>query len=119
MRRVLLLAAAAALLAQPASAQSIGGRYRVQGTNFDGSPYGGEAEITLTSGTTCQIVWITESTSSSGICMRNDNSFAAGYVMEDKVGLVIYKLMPDGSLNGLWTISGQEGNGTEVLVPAQ
>ncbi len=119
MRRILHLAAAAAVLAQPVSAQSIGGRYQVQGTNFDGSPYGGEAEINLTSGTTCEIVWTTGSTSSNGICMRNDDSFAAGYVLGDKIGLVIYKLMPDGSLNGLWTIAGQEGNGAEVLVPVQ
>ena len=119
MRKILLLGAMLALAAQPALAQSIGGRYQVQGTNFDGSPYGGEAKITLTSETTCEIVWTTGSTSSTGICMRNDNSFAAGYQMGDKIGLIIYKLMDDGSLNGLWTIAGQEGNGTEVLIPLQ
>ena len=119
MRKILFLGVVVALMAQPALAQSIGGRYQVQGTNFDGSPYGGEATITLTSATTCEIVWTTGVTSANGICMRNDNSFAAGYEMGDKIGLVIYKLMADGSLNGLWTIAGQEGNGTEVLIPLQ
>lgn len=119
MRNILITGALAALMMQPAMAQAIGGRYKVQGTNFDGSPYGGEATITLTSATTCEIVWTTGVTSSNGICMRNDNSFAAGYAMGDKIGLVIYKLMGDGSLNGLWTIAGQEGNGTEVLIPLQ
>ena len=102
-----------------ASAQSIGGNYKVEGTNINGTTYSGEAEITLTSETTCEIKWVTGSTESSGICMRNDNSFAAGYLMGDQVGLVIYKVMQDGTLSGLWTVAGNGGNGTEVLTPAQ
>lgn len=56
--------------------QSIGGTYTVAGTNFDGSKYGGEATITLTSDTTCTIHWETGGSSSDGICMRNDNAFS-------------------------------------------
>ncbi len=119
MRRTILLAIFAAFIAEPILAQDIGGHYIVQGTNFDGSPYGGEAEITLTSSTTCEIVWITESTSSSGICMRNGPAFSAGYVLGDSIGLMVYQVMSDGALNGLWTLVGQEGSGTELLVPAQ
>ena len=37
--------------------------------------------------------------------------------MGDKVGLVIYKIMSDGTLNGLWTVADTPGNGTEVLTP--
>lgn len=103
----------------PASAQSIGGSYTVEGTNLDGSPYNGTAEITLTSSTTCVIEWKTGSTTSQGICSRNDDAFAAAYVMGDVFGLVVYKVLEDGSLDGLWTIAGKEGNGTEKLTPAQ
>ncbi len=103
----------------PVAAQSIGGQYRVEGTNFDGSPYSGQAEIILTSDTSCDIRWITNSTEAGGICMRNDNSFAAGYKLGDEIGLVIYKIMPDGTLNGLWTIAGKSGAGTEVLIPVR
>lgn len=117
MRRLLAAALLAASVAAPASAQSLGGTYTVAGTNFDGSPYGGTAEITLTSDTTCVIQWQTGETSSDGICMRNDDAFSAGYVLGDDIGLVVYKMMPDGSLHGLWTIAGQDGNGTEVLTP--
>jgi hypothetical protein len=116
--KALLASALLVLLAAPASAQSIGGAYKVAGTNFDGSPYGGTAEITLTSETTCVIKWQTGGSSSEGICMRNDDAFSAGYVMGDDIGLVVYKVMEDGSLHGLWTIAGKEGNGTEVLMPA-
>lgn len=119
MDKTILAAAALVAMATVAQAQSVGGRYAVDGTKLDGSPYKGEAEITLTSETTCNIVWITGSTESSGICSRNDDAFAAGYVMGEAVGLVIYKIQEDGSLQGLWTIAGKEGNGTEVLTPLQ
>jgi hypothetical protein len=117
MKRLLAAAFFAASFAASAAAQSIGGTYTVAGTNFDGSPYGGTAEITLTSKTTCVIHWETGGSSSDGICMRNDDAFSAGYVMGKDIGLVVYKMMPDGSLHGLWTIAGQDGNGTEVLTP--
>jgi hypothetical protein len=119
MKRLLLSALMALAGVAPASAQSVGGHYKVEGTNLNGSTYSGEADITLTSETTCTIKWVTGSTESTGICMRNDNSFAAGYVLGDAVGLVIYKVKEDGSLDGLWTIAGKEGNGTEVLTPMQ
>ena len=112
------LAVAAFLLAVPvaASAQDIGGSYRVNGTNFDGSPYTGTAQIVVTSKNTCRITWDTGSTA-SGICMRNGSSFSAAYVMGKAIGLVIYRINSDGSLEGLWTVADQDGVGTEVLTP--
>jgi hypothetical protein len=103
--------------ASSAAAQSIGGTYDARGTNLDGSPYVGTATITLTSSTTCDIKWTTGGTTSQGICMRNGPSFAASYVLGRSIGLVIYNVMPDGSLDGLWTVAGAEGAGTEVLTP--
>lgn len=119
MRRAAFLLLAAAVFAAPAEAQSIGGHYSVAGTNFDGSHYSGTADITLTSQTTCRIHWQTGGSSSDGICMRNEDSFAAGYVLGDSIGLVVYKEFPDGSLHGLWTIADQEGIGAEVLTPTR
>ncbi len=57
MRKFLASLAMLGLASVPAAAQSIGGTYTVAGTNFDGSKYGGEATITLTSDTTCTIHW--------------------------------------------------------------
>ena len=105
------------VLAGGATAQDIGGFYDVQGTNFNGSPYSGQAKITINSNTTCEIEWITGGTSSKGFCMRNNDAFAAGYVMGNDLGLIIYKAKPDGSLEGVWTIRGQSGAGTETLTP--
>ncbi|AZO08068.1 MULTISPECIES: hypothetical protein [unclassified Mesorhizobium] len=117
MRKFMLSLAMFGVASMPAAAQSIGGAYTVAGTNFDGSNYGGEATITLTSDTTCTIHWETGGSTSDGICMRNDDAFSAGYVMGKEIGLVVYKVEKDGSLHGLWTIAGQNGNGTEVLTP--
>lgn len=117
MRSLVLALALTGLTFGCASAQSIGGTYTVAGTNFDGSPYRGTATIRLTSKTTCTINWSTGGTTSRGICMRNGDSFAAGYVMGNSTGLVVHKILPNGTLNGLWTIAGSEGNGTEVLTP--
>ncbi len=109
-----------AALSLPASAYTnIGGRYQVSGTNLNGTTYEGEAKITLTSETTCEIEWETGSTTSVGICMRNDDAFSAAYRMGEVVGLVIYKVMDDGSMQGLWTIAEKGGAGTETLTPIQ
>jgi hypothetical protein len=117
MKKLLAAALLGTALATPAAAQSIGGVYDVLGTNFDGSQYRGTAEIVLTSQTTCVIRWVTGGSTSEGICMRNNDAFAAAYKLGNDVGLVVYKVNPDGSMQGLWTIAGQEGNGTEVLTP--
>ena len=113
----LAFAAALIALAAPAWAQDIGGTYSVLGTNHDGSTYSGDATITLTSDTTCEIVWETGGSTSNGICSRNNDAFAAAYVLGESMGLVIYKVQPDGTMQGLWTLQGQSGTGTEVLTP--
>ncbi len=113
----LSLCLALALAASAVAAQDVGGHYTVKGTNLDGSPYDGEAQITLTSEYTCNIVWKTGGTTSKGICMRDSNAFTAGYQLRGKVGLVIYLIQKDGTLDGTWTVDGVNAVGTEVLTP--
>jgi len=115
----LVAAAVVAFTTLAHAAGDIGGKYKVEGTNFDGSKYSGDAKITITSETTCTIEWQTGQDSSSvGICMRNDDSFAAAYKMKDgAVGLIIYKMDKDGTMEGIWTLTGKDGAGTEVLTP--
>jgi len=116
--RIMAFAALFAAGCGAAAAVDIGGKYEVRGTNLDGSRYSGSATITVTSSTTCEIVWKV-GTSSSGICMRNGIAFAAGYVMGKDVGLVIYEIKSDGTLDGRWTIAGRNGVGTELLIPTK
>ena len=86
MKRLIFATALGLLAALPAAAQSIGGKYNVEGTNLDGSPYKGTAEITLTSSTTCVIHWTTGGTESNGICSRNGDAFAEGPVRAGSAG---------------------------------
>ena len=116
MKRTLASALLAVSLASPAAAQVVSaGTYCVEGTNFDGSSYSGTATITLESDTTCSIEWKTGDTTSQGFCMLNGSAFAAGYVLGDDIGLVVYEVKRDGVLDGAWTIAGKNGSGTEVL----
>lgn len=119
MRTLTTALATALLIASPAFAADIGGSYRVKGTNFDGSPYGGTAVITPSGGATCRIEWQTGGTSSAGICMLAGSALSAAYKLGDAVGLVLYQLEPDGTLNGVWTIADKSGSGTEVLTPSK
>ena len=94
-----------------------GGQYDVRGTNPDGSKYKGTADITVTSTTTCRIVWHLGGDTSDGICMRNGIALAAAYQLKDKIGLVIYEIRDDDTLDGIWTIADEDGSGTELLIP--
>jgi hypothetical protein len=118
MKQLIWLSLAATLsMTTLAQADVAAGTYTVQGTNLDGSRYGGTATIELSSDTTCHIHWST-GTEADGICMLYDNAFAAGYAFENgTIGLVIYRVMGDGTLEGVWTIDGQSGSGTERLIP--
>ena len=49
--------------------------------------------------------------------MRNGNAFSAAYMMGDVIGLVIYEIKANGAMEGLWTIAGRNGSGTEILTP--
>lgn len=118
MTRMAALAFAMAVGGGTAVAQDVGGRYYAEGTNADGSRYSGTAVITVTSENTCRIDWDVGSTS-TGICMRNRNAFAASYVLGSAVGLVIYEIEKDGSMHGIWTVADQPGVGTEILTPVR
>jgi hypothetical protein len=113
----LMLSAAMILMGGWVAAQDVTGHYLVKGTNLDGSIYEGEAQITATSDVTCEIVWQTGGSTSSGICMRDGNAFSAGYELNGKVGLVIYLIQDDGTLDGTWTVAGVGAVGTEILTP--
>jgi hypothetical protein len=118
MRAVLGAVLLTAGFAAAASAQNVGGKYDVSGTNFDGSAYQGTATITRSSDSTCRMHWETGSTS-DGICMLANKSLAAAYQLGSVFGLVLYELQPDGTLKGVWTIADKSGAGTETLTPSK
>jgi hypothetical protein len=116
MRRLATFAAALIASAVPALAQDTYS-FNAEGTNLDGSPYRGTAVITYISDSTCIIEWTTGAATSQGICMRNGPAFAAAYTLQGATGLIVYQILDDGTLDGIWTIAGLNGAGTEVLTP--
>jgi len=119
MRTMIAAALLTAGVASAACAQSVGGKYDVKGTNFDGSAYDGTAVISRSSDSTCRIHWETGGSTSDGFCMLAGASLAAAYKLGDDVGLVLYQLQSDGTLKGYWTIADKSGSGTETLTPAK
>lgn len=115
--RALCLATCLAPFALPALAQDIGGSYLVEGIDFDGTPYTGVAEISVTSNVTCEVVWSVGDSESFGICMRMGDAFTVAHEIDGAIGLGIYAVMEDGTLAGTWTLAGIDAVGKEVLTP--
>jgi len=97
-----------------ASAQTVGGKYKAQGINPDKSTYSGTAEITR-DGNNCHITWDVGS-EWEGQCMLSGAAFAAWYRSGDTTGLLLYWLMPNGVLEGRWTLANGD-TGRESLIP--
>jgi hypothetical protein len=96
----------------------IDGEYAVAGQNFDGSRYQGLVRIATGPHATCHIAWqIRDSGGAAGFCMRDGDSLAATYPANGNIGLVIYRIRPDGTMVGRWSLVDGPGVGTEVLVP--
>jgi hypothetical protein len=91
--------------------------YDEVGTNPNGSKYTGTATVEIISDTTFKIRWKIGSTTYSGFGMRMNDTLAATYMVDGEPGLIVYKVGDDGTLDGLWAIRGQNGNGTDRLIP--
>lgn len=115
MRR-LVLALALILLATPAFAQR-DGLYDVTGTNLDGTPYTGVAQIRAVGLNSFTIVWRVGPNLVEGAGMASGRTIAVTYGAAQRPGLGIYTLNADGSMDGEWTILGAPAIGRERLVP--
>jgi hypothetical protein len=91
--------------------------YADAGTNPDGSKYTGTAAINVISDTTFTIEWKIGGDIYKGYGMRMNDTLAAMYTIDGKPGLVIYHVEDNGALRGLWTIRGENGNGSDILTP--
>lgn len=105
-------------VAMPAGSEPLilASRYDVVGTNPDGSRYSGTAIVDVISQATFTIKWKINGSTYEGFGMRRNDALAATYMIDGEPGLIIYKVDGDG-LNGLWSIRGHDGSGTEHLTP--
>ena len=97
--------------------KDISGIYILKGTNFDGSGYTGEVRITK-SNNIYNLVWsIGEQQAQTGTGEFNGTQLTGRWQEGNNSGDIIYTLQSDGSLTGIWTADGHDGQGTETLIP--
>lgn len=94
-----------------ASAQEIGGKYRAEGTDQSGTKYMGTVEIVKVSETTCRIEW---NDGSAGICLISGNTLTAAFMVHGAIGVGLYKVSPDGVIEGAY-IDDFHGGGIEKV----
>ncbi|MCB1137682.1 MAG: fibronectin-binding protein [Leptospiraceae bacterium] len=105
----ILLLSALSLMPDVVVARDLSGTYSVQGTNPDGSNYSGTCIISRISGETYRFRW------SVGNTYEGEGTLEGIRISVDwgDSTPVIYTLLPDGSLDGLWA----GGNASETLTP--
>jgi hypothetical protein len=93
------------------AAQALPGRYTIDGTNPNGSKYGGKVTITAEGGI-YKFVWrISNGDTYRGRGRLRGNTLTVDWGQKDPV---IYRLAEDGILKGHW---GAKGRGSENLIP--
>ncbi len=104
-------------LAHTVTAQDAGlaGTYDVAATNPDGSPYRGSLTITQ-DGDSYGFFWNVISTF-QGAGFRDGNIVVVGWG-GDQCSAVLYRVQPDGALQGRWSVAGTRGFGSELAQPA-
>ncbi len=116
-RMLSVFAFLAVATAANADTLTLSSHYSAAGTNPDGSKYTGTVAVQILSNTTFGIEWTIGGVVYKGFGMRRNDALAATYMINGQPGLVIYKV--DGNeLDGLWSVRGQNGNGSEHLTPA-
>jgi hypothetical protein len=96
----------------------IAGRYAVTGTNEDGSPYQGELEV-IAHGAVYQFRW-NAGKQYDGIGIENGKVIAVAFTegTDGKgCGVVSYKVLSNGVLDGRWGYWGTNESGTERASP--
>ena len=102
--------------AVPAAAQNVR-TYDMRGTNPDGSAYSGTFRVQKVGTASYNVRWQIGSTAIDGVGMMSGNIATATYLLNRKVGLIIFTQNDDGTMDGQWTVQGSEGVGTEHLTP--
>lgn len=98
------------------SPSSIIGTYKIVGNNPREGSYRGTLDITE-SGSAYQLIWDAGEQPYIGIGILEGNHFAVGWGNR-KCAVASYQVQPDGSLDGKWAVSDQEGIGLELAVPS-
>jgi hypothetical protein len=114
MGRFAVCALALGLLAQPALAQKAG-VFAIEGRNPDGSTYPGTLELAPQRDGVWLLTWRVGGDVVRGLGLVQGDILAAAYAVNGEPGVAAFRILPDGRLDGPWTMG--QGVGREVLVP--
>lgn len=104
--------------ATDSSSGDVAATYSVNGSSADGKAYKGDLLITKR-GSVNQLSWKLDAGSYDGVGVQNGNALAAAYTTGTDgkgCGAIVYKISPDGSLDGTWGEWGVNSSGTEKAV---
>jgi hypothetical protein len=113
MRRFVL--AALLLLPLPTFAQPASGVYDLAGTNPDGTPYSGLLMLIERGRGAYQVEWNVSGQRIVGWGMAQGDALAASYVLDGRIGVVLYRQSGD-VWRGIWSVAGGSA-GAETLSP--
>ncbi|MEW4455302.1 hypothetical protein AB1L30_21715 [Bremerella sp. JC817] len=113
---ILLLATSTA----DAAPADLSGMYRCQGTSDQGTPYSGVVEIKqVRKG--YQLTWTVDKTKYAGIGFIHDGYLSVAWTVKTvngtAIGVLLYKVKEDGTLEGKWTDPSLNGVYDETLTP--
>ena len=97
---------------------SLDGTYSVNGTGPDGKSYQGDLLVTKRD-SVYQMSWKLGAESYDGVGVQSGNAMAVAYTTGTDgagCGAIVYKISPDGSLDGKWGEWGNNSSGTEKAV---
>ncbi len=103
-----------------AAPPDLSGTYRCVGTSDQGTKYTGQVQIKkVRKG--YQITWVVGKTKYSGIGFVDEDRFSVAWTVKTPngtaIGVVLYKIKENGSLEGKWTDPSLNGVYDETLVP--
>ena len=110
-----LLPLGLSLLVPTAAHAQKDGFYNVIGNGPDGSSYNGTLAMHRVGEVSWQVLWETSIGRYEGYAMSTKDNFAVGFTAGGQPGLAVYKIMPNGTLVGQWTLVGTDQVGTETL----
>ena len=113
--RALVVAALFCCLSSSAFAQLRAGAYGVQGQNPDGSAYEGDFELREGPNAAWVARWQVGDAEIIGLGLIQGGLLALSFTVNNRPGIAVYGVEPDGTLRGSWTTGG--GLGTETLTP--
>ena len=96
----------------------LAGTYSVSGAGADGKAYQGDLLVTKHD-SVYQLSWKLGAESYDGIAVQSGNAMAAAYTTGTNgkgCGAVVYKISPDGSLDGTWGEWGVNASGKEKAI---